>query len=159
MLLSIFLQASSSNNGSSFPILILVASVFLLIGFGYIQNKKGENSNSELQFPLGVKLLIGTLAGWAIALGLVCLLIPELPKGEEWRLWLLLTLAPGAISGIIVTYVINTKKNSKNKEQDKTVVVGTQSVQEQLWGLKQLLDSGVISQEEFDNQKAKILSK
>ena len=64
---------------------------------------------------------------------------------------LFLSLAPGAIIGIIVTYVVN-------KSSDSNVPpVKQETLEDRLIKLKSLLDQGVLTKEEFEEQKKKIL--
>lgn len=103
----------------------------------------------------GKRLLNYALSGWGIAfLGAWLLLGGEDSLfGEEGGLQLLLflSLAPGAIGGLIVGHMVN-----KNSEQPKTEQIKTP--EERLVDLKSLLEKGVLSQEEFEEQKKKILN-
>lgn len=58
------------------------------------------------------KLLKGALIGWGVAFLLVCIIggSPENEFGFRW--YIFLSLAPGAIIGIIVTYIINKSNNN-----------------------------------------------
>lgn len=59
---------------------------------------------------IGKKLLLGALIGWGVAFLLI--FIFAFGAGYPIGFLLFLSLAPGVITGIIVTYIIN-KENNK----------------------------------------------
>lgn len=98
----------------------------------------------------GKRLLKYALSGWAIAfLGAWLLLGGEDSLfGEEGEIQFLLflSLAPGAIAGLIVGHLVNKNNEPPEIEQIKTP-------EERLVDLKNLLERGVLTPEEFDDQK------
>lgn len=96
------------------------------------------------------KLVKAALIGWAVAIFLVIVISGEFPDSEdEFRMVLFLSLAPGAIVGIITAYII--EKANKSPKTEATL-------ESKLQELKRLLEQGVLTQEEFDKQKKKILN-
>lgn len=67
-----------------------------------------------MENSIGKKLLLGALIGWGVAFLLMALLLGGANDFDDIKVMLFFALAPGAISGIIVTYIIN--KNKKNDE-------------------------------------------
>lgn len=101
---------------------------------------------------MGKKLFLGALCGWVGAFLLVCIIAGEFPDSLEAVQWLLfISLAPGAIIGIIVTYIVNKSSNSN------TPLVQQETREERLTKLKALLDQDVLTKEEFEEQKKRIL--
>lgn len=108
----------------------------------------------------GTKTLIGAVAGFFATYLLVGLLEGENP-GRIGALDLILYL-PGAIIGAIVGFASGGKEspseNAENpitedrKPQEKPAV-------SELLDYKKLLDSGIITQEEFDKKKEELLKK
>lgn len=61
-----------------------------------------------MENTIAKKLLKGALIGWGVAFLLMCLIAGEFPNEDyEFRWFIFLSLAPGAVIGIIVTYIIN----------------------------------------------------
>lgn len=111
-------------------------------------------SNTQKQ---SIRLLLGGLIGWIIAVIAVFVISGDSKTGEYWlRFVAFLSLAPGGISGLLVTHMLN-KKSSNSVDKKTMNSDNVKSVPEQLQVLKSLLDSGVLSQEEFEDQKKKIL--
>ncbi len=100
------------------------------------------------------KLLAGALIGWLIAFFSICAIAGEMPGDSAgMRITLFLSLAPGVIIGIIVTYIINRfSQHSVSEEEDHLL-------ENRLEKLKSLFDQGIITQEEFNEQKQKILER
>ena len=95
---------------------------------------------------MGKKLFLGALCGWVGAFLLVCIIAGEFPDSLEAVQWLLfISLAPGAIIGI------NKSSNSN------TPLVQQETREERLTKLKALLDQDVLTKEEFEEQKKRIL--
>lgn len=107
----------------------------------------------------GQKLLLGAILGWVCAILLVFLIFGEVPRDEaSLRIIGFLSLAPGSIIGLIVTYFLNKPKKNETIDNNQTTIHSrNKSVSEQLTELKSLLDNGVLNQEEFNNQKSIIL--
>lgn len=111
-----------------------------------MENKKTES--------MGVKILIGALLGWIGAFSLVCLIAGEFPDDlTAIKFILFLSLAPGVIIGVIVTYIVNKVTNTN------VPTVKDESREERLIKLKSLLDQDILSKEEFEEQKKRILEK
>lgn len=66
--------------------------------------------------------------------------------------WLL--AIPGALFGAIVGILLNNKEN----KAESTTVKNEETLESKIKGLKNLLDEGLLTQEEFDEQKKKILN-
>lgn len=98
--------------------------------------------------PLSRKLIKGALIGWFIAFVAVKYLLGF----NSIELELFLSMAPGAIAGVIIVYVIN----KPNKQPTQQII--KDSKEDRLIKLKSLLDQNVLTQEEFDEQKKRILS-
>ena len=106
----------------------------------------------------GTRTLIGAVVGFFATYLLVGLLEGEAP-GRIGALDLILYL-PGAIIGAIVGIACGGKEGSSEnaensvrqdtRSQDKTAV-------SELLDYKKLLDSGIITQEEFDKKKEELL--
>lgn len=106
----------------------------------------------EKKETMGKKLILGTLCGWVGAFLLMCLIFRSFPTSLEDATWpLFLSLAPGAIIGIIVTYIVSRSSNSN------TPLVQKETREERLIKLKALFDQSVLTKEEFEEQKKKIL--
>ena len=107
---------------------------------------------SKTSKSMGEKVFIGALLGWAGAFILMCMIFGSFTKNlSDAQYPLFLSLAPGAIIGIIVTYVVN-------KSSDSNVPpVKQETLEDRLIKLKSLLDQGVLTKEEFEEQKKKIL--
>ena len=56
----------------------------------------------------------------------------------------------GAIAGILM--------NNQEKKEENSVVKETETMESKIRGLKNLLDEGLLTQEEFDEQKKKLLN-
>ena len=96
------------------------------------------------------KLVKAALIGWAVAFFLVIVIGGDFPDSEaDFRFILFLSLAPGAIVGIITAYIIERANKSPKKEA---------TLESRLQELKKLLEQGVLTHEEFDEQKKKILN-
>lgn len=99
---------------------------------------------------LAIKLLLGALIGWMGAY----LLMKIIFKGNyfiDFEFDLFLSLAPGVVIGLLVVHMLN-----KNSSSNETPINQT-SVAEQIARLKQLLDNGILTTEEFNTQKSVIL--
>lgn len=67
-------------------------------------------------------------------------------------LWLL--SIPGALFGTIAGIIANNKEN----KTETITVKNEETLESRIKGLKNLLDKGLLTQEEFDEQKKKILN-
>ena len=107
---------------------------------------------SKTSKSMGEKVFIGALLGWAGAFILMCMIFGSFPKNlSDAQYPLFLSLAPGSIIGIIVTYVVNKSSDSNLPP------VKQETLEDRLIKLKSLLDQGVLTKEEFEEQKKKIL--
>ena len=70
----------------------------------------------------------------------------------EPMVWLL--AIPGALFGAIVGILLN----NKEKKEESTTAKNEETLESKIKGLKSLLDEGLLTQEEFDEQKKKILN-
>lgn len=142
--------------------LLLVPILLLLLGVIYwirIKNKKADNVNITkirhekriwrsaligwLLFSMPVVACEGSLIGWNLDL-FYSFLTPGL--------WLL--AIPGALFGAIVGILLN----NKEKKDESVVIKHEDSLESKIKGLKNLLDEGLLTQEEFDEQKKKMLN-
>lgn len=99
----------------------------------------------------GKRLLKSALIGWLVAFLGSSILIGGDDTIFDGQFLLFLSLAPGAIAGIIVSQILNKSNESFKMVQSKTP-------ESRLMDLKNLLEQGVINQEEFEEQKKKILN-
>ena len=123
----------------------------------------GKKSKTSIQQNIWVSLLIGILIGWAVTFVLICFIIGgsinEIFSMDEiaFRTILFISFPMGAILG--TAFVLVKKKIQKDKEhQNIEKSSTTKDVVSKLKEFKQLLDSGVLTQAEFDKQKEKILN-
>ena len=112
------------------------------------------------------KAIRGALIGWAIFF-LAYSMIIRFPETEaEWKIAIFLSMAPGVVVGILIAYVSSKKKddNASSNNITQTSVSNVsevkpeKSVTEQLLELKNLKDSGIVSEEEFKTLKHKLLN-
>lgn len=130
-----------------------------------INNKTPEKkSNFFLDQPVGIVLTVGIILGWIFSFILICFIaggsIEELMTMEEvaFRIILFISFPMGAILGM--TFVLVYRKVAQEKKAPKQTIATTiqKDMVTKLKELKELLDSGVLSQEEFDSQKEKLLA-
>ena len=100
---------------------------------------------------MGQKLLKGALLGWGGAIIATCVITNT--SVNEFIVFL--SLAPGAIVGIIVVYIM---EKSKQTNETRQVNNSISSVEDSLMKLKSLLDQGALTQEEFNARKKKLLN-
>lgn len=115
--------------------------------------------------PLGVVITLGILAGWVLSFLLICIIIGGDPK--EWinmdefafRLILFVSFPMGAIIGstVVLAYRKSVKDKNKNVEQATKPSVAKDKVTK-LKELKELMETGILTQDEFNQQKEKILN-
>ena len=93
--------------------------------------------------------------------------IDKIGKGTQWRdpiywdvdfakymfLWFVLTI----LIVVVVLGIITTKKGARPQKREYIVPIPTSSSADELIKFKQLLDSGAITQEEFENKKREII--
>ena len=113
--------------------------------------------------PIGIVIFVGILVGWVLCFLLINFIIggsiEDMLNMDEFafRIILFISFPRGAILGtaVVVLYRKSIKdaesKNSLKKSQPKDSVT-------KLKELKELMDAGVLTQEEFDAQKEKILN-
>lgn len=113
--------------------------------------------------PIGIVIFVGILVGWVLCFLLINFIIggsiEDMLNMDEFafRIILFISFPMGAILGtaVVVLYRKSIKdaesKNSLKKSQPKDSVT-------KLKELKELMDAGVLTQEEFDAQKEKILN-
>lgn len=118
-----------------------------------------QNQNSELS--IGVKLLVGALVGWGVAI-LAIMVIFQYSKVDQWTVFL--ALAPGSIIGILVVYITNKDSNKRSAGKPEVSIPNPEvkrepkkSISEQLIQLKELYDNGILTESEFNKLKNNIL--
>ena len=97
------------------------------------------------------KLLSGFFLGWIGAIFLAGVLTGFPHDLSGFKRLAFFALAPGAIIGIIITYIVNKPTNSHSSS------IKRDNIEERLIKLKTLLDQGILNKEEFEQQKKKIL--
>jgi len=132
-------------------------------------SKVVDNSESPNDFlPIGISITIGIIIGWILSFILICLIIggsiEEIFSMDEFvfRTILFISFPMGAILG--TTFVLAYRKVAKDKQANKQTNIQAATPTNQkdtvtkLKELKELLDSGVLTQEEFNAQKEKLLA-
>lgn len=102
-----------------------------------------------------LKIVKAALIGWAIALGIFIILFGEYPpEFGNFMMMLTTSAAPGIIVGIMTLNFIEKGKNTTLPNSNNQ----TYSLETKLQGLKNLLDQGILTKEEFEEQKRKFLN-
>lgn len=128
-----------------------------------------DNSEPQSDFlPIGVSITIGIIIGWILSFILICFIIggriEDMFSMDEFvfRMILFISFPMGAILG--TTFVLAYRKVAKDKQANKQTNIQAATPTNQkdtvtkLKELKELLDSGVLTQEEFNAQKEKLLA-
>jgi len=128
-----------------------------------------DNSEPQSDFlPIGVSITIGIIIGWILSFILICFIIggriEDMFSMDEFvfRMILFISFPMGAILG--TTFVLAYRKVAKDKQTNiqTNIQAATPTNQKdtvtKLKELKELLDSGVLTQEEFNSQKEKLLA-
>lgn len=125
-----------------------------------------DNSEPQSDFlPIGVSITIGIIIGWILSFILICFIIggriEDMFSMDEFvfRMILFISFPMGAILG--TTFVLVSRKVAKDKEANKQTIAAPTNQKDtvtKLKELKELLDSGVLTQEEFNAQKEKLLA-
>ena len=126
-----------------------------------------ENSSMFKKFitekSLGTVMTVGILVGWALCFLLICFIIggsiEDIFSMEEvaFRSILFISFPMGAIIG--AAFVLISRKSIKDADSKKTPnEPQPKDNVAKLKELKELMDAGVLSKEEFDAQKEKILN-
>lgn len=123
-----------------------------------------HQSNYIVEKPIGISILFGIIIGWILSFILICLIIggsiEDMFSMEEvvFRMILFISFPMGAILG--TTFVLVSRKVAKDKEENKQTAapIVQKDTVTKLKELKELLDSGVLTQEEFNSQKEKLLA-
>lgn len=157
----LFLLASVGSDIVPMVIMAILIAI-ILFGYSYYQKKKGIVKERSM-FD---KILGGAICGWLVAFmvvwGLMFNFDTKLFESEVTvRTIAFLSFAPGAIIGIITAY--GSSKSKEKKQQDNNASEKSQSSApvdrvEQLKKIKELLDAGILTQEEFNTEKSKILN-
>lgn len=125
-------------------------------------------SNFLVNKPVGTAIIIGIIIGWILSFILICLIIggsiDEMlsMEGFAFRVILFISFPMGAILG--TTFVLAYRKVAKDKQANKQTNIQAATPTNQkdtvtkLKELKDLLDAGVLTQEEFNAQKEKLLA-
>lgn len=95
------------------------------------------------------KLIVSILCGWIMSYFSLSFLLGPF-DGDDVFYFIGISLVPGIILGCIMFHVM--RKNEEQQEKN------TPTLEHRLKELKSLLDQGILTQEEFDEQKKKILS-
>lgn len=132
-------------------------------------SKVVDNSESPNDFlPIGISITIGIIIGWILSFILICFIIggriEDMFSMDEFvfRMILFISFPMGAILG--TTFVLAYRKVAKDKQANKQTNIQAATPTNQkdtvtkLKELKELLDSGVLTQEEFNAQKEKLLA-
>lgn len=96
----------------------------------------------------GIKSIIGAVAGFLLLASIISAFLGDM----EFNALTVLLFMPGAIVGAIIGASVG---DTENKDKNKDEFGQTAN---ELFKYKQLLDSGIITKEEFDEQKKKILN-
>ncbi len=127
-----------------------------------------HQSNYIVEKPIGISILFGIIIGWILSFILICLIIggsiEDMFSMDEFvfRMILFISFPMGAILG--TTFVLAYRKVAKDKQTNiqTNIQAATPTNQKdtvtKLKELKELLDSGVLTQEEFNSQKEKLLA-
>lgn len=126
-----------------------------------------ENSSAFKKFiteqPIGSVMTAGILAGWALCFVLICFIIggsiDDILHMDEvaFRTVLFISFPMGAILGSAFMFIVRKSiKDAESKESPKEFQHRDNVTK--LKELKELMDAGVLTQEEFDAQKEKILN-
>lgn len=116
-----------------------------------------ETTNEQKGANLG-RVLRGALIGWllfttpVVACGTISWNMSMGTCLSDPITWLISIpgLLFGAIAGILM--------NNREKKDNSVVIKNEESFESKIKGLKNLLDEGLLTQEEFDEQKKKILN-
>lgn len=149
--------------------LIAISIYFVIFVITKIISKRRKdkasngNSGNDSQ-PLSIWR--GVIWGWLVAF-LCIFTIRSLYGGDlgkiesdGWILMIIISLIPGGIFGAVVTNSINNKNKAEMSNANPSIMIKEEKILvEQLTELKDLLDKGILTQEEFDEQKKKILNK
>lgn len=118
-----------------------------------------------VEMPIWLTMIIGILVGWALCFILICFMygqgIDEIiamirENGTEFHETLFISFPIGAILGL--AFVIIYRKSAKDADNKKPYKEQHNDNVAKLKELKELMDAGVLSQEEFNVQKEKILN-
>lgn len=143
------------NNGvltSPFFVLLLICLTIFLIA------KRSKNGAPDIMDENTKKILRGALIGWILfAVPVVACDTISWNNSLESSLlepmtWLM--SIPGALFGAIVGIISIKKEHKEQTVQTKE----PETLESKIKGLKNLLDEGLLTQEEFDEQKKKILN-
>ena len=153
---SIMLQAYYDTTSFS-PLFILILLALLGIIFWIrIKNKKANDEDSELAITKvrhEKRILWSALTGWlmfSIPVAVSC--------GSDMEIFLDPNLWMMSIPGALIGAIAGILMNNKEKKGESATAKNEETLESKIKGLKNLLDEGLLTQEEFDEQKRKILN-
>ena len=115
---------------------------------------ENKNKIEEQKIKNRMRILWSALTGWF----LFCIPVVVYYGDGDMSLFLdpdlYLFSIPGALFGAIAGILVNNKENRATT----TPVKNEETLESKIKGLKNLLDEGLLTQEEFDEQKKKILN-
>ena len=153
---SIMLQVYYDTTSFS-PLFILVLLALLgLIFWIKIKNKRVNNEGSEEAITKArheKRILWSALTGWlmfSIPVAVSC--------GSDMGVFLDPNLWMMSIPGALIGAIAGILTNNKEKKEESTTAKNKETLESKIKGLKSLLDEGLLTQEEYDEQKKKILN-
>lgn len=111
----------------------------------------------EQEMQSSERIFRGTVIGWLLfAIPLIYIFwdLKDTPIDNILNLEAWIYSIPGALFGAIVGILLNNKENKGESATAKN----EETLESKIKGLKNLLDEGLLTQEEFDEQKRKILN-
>lgn len=152
----LILQAGYSDPTSSYTLFILV--LLVLLGVILWVRIKDKTEKDEKKRKNRKRIVRCALIGWLLFATPV-VACDTISWGNnliysilEPMVWLL--AIPGALFGAIIGVLMNNKENKVEVISTKT----EETLESKIKGLKNLLDQGLLTQAEFDEQKKKILN-
>ena len=153
---SIMLQVYyDTTSFSPFFILVLLALLGLIFWIK-IKNKRVNNEGSEEAITKArheKRILWSALTGWlmfSIPVAVSC--------GSDMGVFLDPNLWMMSIPGALIGAIAGILTNNKEKKEESTTAKNKETLESKIKGLKSLLDEGLLTQEEYDEQKKKILN-
>lgn len=132
---------------ASFNVLSFVLSVFLVVAGILLLAIRSEGAQKGLMIATFVYFCIGIL------IGLIFFMIPFV----GWLVGFILFVIYGVPFSFSIVYFVESGKEARADSMEDSQQIQTLDNYERLKQLKQLLDSGAITQEEYDREKQKIL--
>lgn len=111
----------------------------------------------EQEMQSSERIFRGTVIGWLLfAIPLIYIFwdLKDTPIDNILNLEAWIYSIPGALFGAIAGILMNNKGN----KTEAALIKNEETLETKIRGLKNLLDEGLLTQEEFDEQKKKILN-